>query len=153
MTNEEFKFFIDAENWTSQLLLVHMFILDFMLGDFVLHGSQRQSRAMRKKILVKWIERLGQCLPAGYEHYIGWPLTYGKIMIEHQRTDMMPTPRYLSTFATLRTQSSESPRSQGSDTPQAAPHDTEGAAYPSPSENEYSVWLPNDPTRSVTGYH
>jgi len=152
MNNDEFSSFASTENWTSQLLLVHMFILDFMLGDFVLHGSQRQSRAMRKKILVTWIERLGERLPLGYEHYISWPLTYGKIMIEHQRTNMVPTREYLNTFATLRTRSSESPRSSESDTPQAAPHDMEGTAYPSPSENEY-VWLPNDPTRSVTGYY
>ncbi|KAH7029528.1 uncharacterized protein B0I36DRAFT_133500 [Microdochium trichocladiopsis] len=146
MTNDEFSAFAQPDNWTSQLLLVHMFILDFMLGDFVLHGSQRISRAMRKKILVTWIERLGERLPPGYQHYIDWPLTYGKIMIEHQRTNMVPTQEYLSTFATLRTQKSESPRSrQDSQTP---PSQDSMDAYPSPSENEYNLWLPTDGIRS-----
>ncbi|KXJ90481.1 hypothetical protein Micbo1qcDRAFT_70844 [Microdochium bolleyi] len=139
MTNDEFSAFAHTENWTSQLLLVHMFILDFMLGDFILHGSQRQSRAMRKKILITWIEKLGERLPPGYEDYIRWPLTYGKIMIEHQG-GMVPTREYLDTFATLRTRKSESPREQdGSPTP---PPGME--AYPSPSEHDMNVWLPTD---------
>lgn len=141
MNNDEFSAFANNENWTSQLLLVHMFILDFMLGDFVLHGSQRHSRAMRKKILITWIEKLGERLPTGYyDDYIRWPLTYGKTMIEHQG-GMVPTREYLDTLATLRTRKSESPREKSQS--QSPPGASGLEAYPSPSEgDEMNVWLP-----------
>jgi len=74
MTNEmdadEFANFTQETNLTAQVLLVHFWMLSWVLDSL---GPAR-GFAMREHTVLSWIERAAHRLPESYRRYVLWPL-------------------------------------------------------------------------------
>ncbi|KAK0612119.1 hypothetical protein B0T14DRAFT_341289 [Immersiella caudata] len=74
MTNEmdvhEFAHFTDDNNLAAQILLVHFWMLTWVLDSLgPAHGF-----AMQERTVLRWVERTAQRLPQSHRHFVLWPL-------------------------------------------------------------------------------
>lgn len=72
---EDFQAFIDPENYVAQLLIIHMFLLDYVLGPFCVSSSERKVSA-RKTVIISWARDLLRRLPPEYQTYGTWVKQY-----------------------------------------------------------------------------
>ena len=75
LSNEDFMVFSAPDNWVAQLLLLHFFMLEYVLGETIL-GPRVRAYNVRKIVTFKWLERLAEKLPTGYKKYIQWLRTF-----------------------------------------------------------------------------
>lgn len=80
MSNEEFRVFTSPGNWTAQLLIVHMFLLDHLMGQYLLRMDQKLVRKIWKRVLVAWVDGVDKRLPTEYERFMEWPRQYCRIL-------------------------------------------------------------------------
>lgn len=80
-TAEQFQAFADPSNHTAQLLLAHFFLVEYMIGAIALHPILG-SFPFRKSITLSWIRSIASRLPATYEPYIRWPLTFAEALLD-----------------------------------------------------------------------
>jgi hypothetical protein len=78
--NQEFMLFVDNENYIGHLLLIHMFLLDYVLGNACLAKSEEPKYPGRKSVVIKWTKDLAQRLPPSYQIYSEWSLKYCEIL-------------------------------------------------------------------------
>ncbi len=72
MDADEFSAFTKATNYTAQILLAHFWMFNYVLEQHVL-GSARPY-ALRRDIVLHWVERAAQRLPDSHKQYALWPL-------------------------------------------------------------------------------
>lgn len=70
--NEEFLSFIDPSNHVGQLLIIHMFLLDYILGRFCLPLEDAPKCPGRKEIILIWTANVIKKLPPEYQPYTIW---------------------------------------------------------------------------------
>jgi hypothetical protein len=75
-TNEEFLAFVSPENHPGQLLAIHAFLLDYLLGRFCISVEDMPKCHGRKLTVISWTRKLAKSLPAQYQRHIEWPLQY-----------------------------------------------------------------------------
>ncbi|KAH6647920.1 hypothetical protein BKA67DRAFT_694886 [Truncatella angustata] len=80
MNEEEFASFVSPQNWTAQLLLVHFFLVDFLLGEFVIRPNHSAFRRTRKKVILSWIDNIDQGLPTNHAKYMSWPRSFCSLL-------------------------------------------------------------------------
>ncbi|KAL6696945.1 hypothetical protein J3F84DRAFT_312258 [Trichoderma pleuroticola] len=80
--NQDFMEFVDYENHTGHLLLIHMFLLDYVLGNACLSKSDEPEYPGRKFVIINWMKDLARRLPSSYKEYTEWPLEYCKVLAE-----------------------------------------------------------------------
>jgi hypothetical protein len=80
--NQDFMLFVDNENHTGHLLIIHMFLLDYVLGNACLSKSDEPEYPGRKSVIINWTKDLAQSLPPLYQKYTEWPLEYCKILAD-----------------------------------------------------------------------
>ncbi|KAL7952057.1 hypothetical protein V8C42DRAFT_306032 [Trichoderma barbatum] len=80
--NQDYMEFVDYENYTGHLLLIHMFLLDYVLGNACLSKSDEPEYPGRKAVIINWTKDLAQRLPPSYQEYTVWPLEYCKVLAE-----------------------------------------------------------------------
>ena len=76
MTNAEFLSFIDPLNHVGQLLIIHMFLLDYMLGQFCLAPEDEPKCPGRKEIILVWTADVIRKLPIEYQQHTVWLKEY-----------------------------------------------------------------------------
>lgn len=84
-TPEEFADFVDPRNYTAQLLILHMLLLDYIM-DASLEGMTKASTSNRpqnkidfhKFIMLSWSEKIVKGLPAAYARYAEWPIYHAR---------------------------------------------------------------------------
>ncbi|KAL7815179.1 hypothetical protein V8C26DRAFT_131513 [Trichoderma gracile] len=81
-SNQDFMAFVDSENYTGHLLIIHMFLLDYVLGNACLSKSEEPEYPGRKFVIINWTKDLAQRLPPSYRKYTEWPLEYCQILAE-----------------------------------------------------------------------
>lgn len=62
-SEEDFREFIRTDNFTAQLLLVHMFLLDYVLGPLCVSISVPNKFPARKLTIIGWARDLLHRLP------------------------------------------------------------------------------------------
>ncbi|KAF7554584.1 hypothetical protein G7Z17_g2775 [Cylindrodendrum hubeiense] len=72
MNNEDFKSFIDQDNHVGQLLIVHMFLLDYVLGRSFIAPSDEPKCPGRKNMVIQWTETVVRGLPKEFQGYATW---------------------------------------------------------------------------------
>lgn len=72
MSNEEFQAFIDPENHVCQLLIVHQFMLDYVLGRCFIAPGDEPKCAGRKDMVIFWARYVIKELPDNYKQYTTW---------------------------------------------------------------------------------
>ncbi|KAL6803591.1 hypothetical protein J3E68DRAFT_178438 [Trichoderma sp. SZMC 28012] len=80
--NQDFMEFVDYENHTGHLLIIHMFLLDYVLGNACLSKSDEPEYPGRKFVIINWTRDLARRLPSSYKEYTEWPLEYCKVLAE-----------------------------------------------------------------------
>jgi hypothetical protein len=73
MSDDEYAAFIDPDNVTAQILLVHFFMLDYIIEEYAL-GTMAKPYAFRKEVTMSWVEKTAKRLPASFRRYIVWPV-------------------------------------------------------------------------------
>lgn len=79
-TNEEFISFINPENHVGHLLVIHMFLLDYVLGRFCIAPSDEPPCPGRKNVIISWTRNMADALPRDFKKYIQWPLQYCEVL-------------------------------------------------------------------------
>ncbi|KAH0528942.1 hypothetical protein TsFJ059_003753 [Trichoderma semiorbis] len=80
--NQDFMEFVDYENHTGHLLIIHTFLLDYVLGNACLSKSDEPEYPGRKFVIINWTRDLARRLPSSYKEYTEWPLEYCKVLAE-----------------------------------------------------------------------
>ncbi|KAL7930751.1 hypothetical protein V8C35DRAFT_133459 [Trichoderma chlorosporum] len=80
--NQEFMEFVDYDNYIGHLLLIHMFLLDYVLGNACLSKSDEPEYPGRKFVIINWTRDLAKRLPASYKQYTEWALEYCNVLAE-----------------------------------------------------------------------
>lgn len=81
MTAGEFLSFTDPQNYTTQVLLSHFFILDYVLEMHTL-GSAMRPFAFRKQVTKSWVVKAARRLPTTYQKYMLCPLGLAREAVE-----------------------------------------------------------------------
>nr|UWK20139.1 Zn2Cys6 transcriptional regulator [Trichoderma deliquescens] len=79
-SNQDFMLFVDNENYIGHLLIIHMFLLDYVLGNACLAKSEEPEYPGRKAVIINWTKDLARRLPASYQPYTEWPLQYCEVL-------------------------------------------------------------------------
>ncbi|PNY29062.1 Sterol uptake control protein 2 [Tolypocladium capitatum] len=79
-SNQEFLCFIDPENHAGHLLIIHMFLLDYMLGRFCIAPADEPPCPGRKKVIISWTKNMAKALPRDFQKYLQWPLQYCEVL-------------------------------------------------------------------------
>lgn len=74
---------MDLANPVGHLLLIHMLLLDYILGHFCIDPSGKPKLSGRKDTIIGWTKGLAMSLPINFRPYIEWPLQYCEIL-SHQ---------------------------------------------------------------------
>ena len=82
MDADEYAAFTDPANHTAQLLLAHVFLLDYILGDYIFRHEHPLGKVARKKVILSWVTAIANKLPLDYQHYIAWPLSYAHELLD-----------------------------------------------------------------------
>ncbi|KAK7414853.1 hypothetical protein QQX98_006368 [Neonectria punicea] len=72
MSNQDFQSFIDQDNHVGQLLTIHMFLLDYILGRSFMALSDEPKCPGRKNMVILWTENIVNNLPQEYQHCCEW---------------------------------------------------------------------------------
>lgn len=79
-TNEEFTSLIDPENYVGQLLIIHMFLLDYICGRFCIAAADGPKCGGRKDVVITWTKNIAKMLPPEYEKYAEFPRQYCEML-------------------------------------------------------------------------
>lgn len=75
-SNDEWAAFSHEDNHVGQLLLLHMFLLDYVLGSFMIDPSLAPKCPGRKNVVISWVEKVASRLPPHLTSCAEWPASY-----------------------------------------------------------------------------
>ncbi|KAF4977512.1 hypothetical protein FZEAL_5991 [Fusarium zealandicum] len=83
LASADFASFVDSQNHVSQLVIMHMLVLDFVMSRKVVEEGDKVRRGQAgydcKKAMSKvWIERMLKQLPPEYQSYAEWPVRFSR---------------------------------------------------------------------------
>ncbi|OBS19597.1 hypothetical protein FPOA_11322 [Fusarium poae] len=81
LNSNDFASFIDTENYSSQLVIMHMLVLEFVMSRKAVEGDKRSSTGQkgyycRKATSKLWVLKILNNLPLEYYKYGEWPLRF-----------------------------------------------------------------------------
>ncbi len=75
-TNDDFQAFIDPENHAARLLISHMLLADYLLGQFCLSSSEPFKFTARRDVILSWVRNAIGQLPKEIRPYGDWLIGY-----------------------------------------------------------------------------
>ncbi|OAA65052.1 C6 transcription factor [Cordyceps fumosorosea ARSEF 2679] len=75
-SNEEFLELINPENFGSRLLLIHMFLVDYVIAAICLSPDMPIKSPRRKHVIIKWARNATSSIPQEYKRYTTWIDSY-----------------------------------------------------------------------------
>ncbi|CAM1506376.1 Fc.00g060170.m01.CDS01 [Cosmosporella sp. VM-42] len=101
---EDFASFIDPDNYVSQLVIMHMLVLDFvMMPHAIEDGSMNNSSPgfrkgfhYRRAMSKVWVEQIQGRLPSEYHQYAKWPVAFVRTLKYSINKDQVWKPFLLS---------------------------------------------------------
>ncbi|RGP63483.1 sterol uptake control 2 [Fusarium longipes] len=81
LNSSDFASFIDTKNYASQLVIMHMLVLEFVMSRKAVEGDKRSSLGQkgyycRKAMSKVWVQQILNNLPSKYCEYGEWPLRF-----------------------------------------------------------------------------
>ncbi|KAF5008951.1 hypothetical protein FDECE_4814 [Fusarium decemcellulare] len=73
--DDEFKYLTDSGNYASQIILIHFFVIEYILATVALRPVIEKF-PFRRTIVSAWTRDIARRLPFEYEQYIRWPLEF-----------------------------------------------------------------------------
>ncbi|EGX90385.1 C6 transcription factor [Cordyceps militaris CM01] len=89
-SNDDFQAFIAPDNYPARLLIAHMLLADYLLGQFCLSSAEEFKFTARREVIVSWVRNAIGALPSEFKPYGEWLLGYCDVV---ERSD----GRYLLT--------------------------------------------------------
>lgn len=80
MNNQDFQAFVHPGNFAGQLLLIHGFLLDYILGKFLIAPSDEPKCPGRKNMVVLWTMSTIKRMPPEYEEYTQWLRKFAPVL-------------------------------------------------------------------------
>ena len=80
MSNADFLIFVDPDQYACRLLIVHMFLLDYIMGQFMISPELEPKGHGRKYMVISWVENVVDSLPTEYQKYAEWSRKYCKVL-------------------------------------------------------------------------
>ncbi|KAF5023162.1 hypothetical protein F66182_4776 [Fusarium sp. NRRL 66182] len=79
LANNDFESFIDPKSYPSQLVIMHILVLEFVMSRKAVEGSNRQrGQGCRKAMSKVWVQQIVKRLPHEYHEYGEWPIKFIK---------------------------------------------------------------------------
>ncbi|KAM3510761.1 hypothetical protein MY11210_005591 [Beauveria gryllotalpidicola] len=75
-SNEEFIELVNPENYGSRLLLIHMFLVDYIIAAICLSPDTPVRAPARKHVIIKWARDATSSMPQEYRRYTTWIDSY-----------------------------------------------------------------------------
>ncbi|KAJ4151261.1 hypothetical protein LMH87_011972 [Akanthomyces muscarius] len=75
-SNEEFIELVNPENYGSRLLLIHMFLVDYVVAAICLSPDTPIRAPARKHVIIKWARSATSSMPQEYKRYTTWIDSY-----------------------------------------------------------------------------
>ncbi|KAF1739369.1 Sterol regulatory element-binding protein ECM22 [Beauveria bassiana] len=75
-SNEEFIELVNPENYGSRLLLIHMFLVDYVIAAICLSPDTPIRAPARKHVIIKWARDATSSMPQEYRRYTTWIDSY-----------------------------------------------------------------------------
>lgn len=79
-SHEDFQVFVNPENYTCQLLIIHMCLLDYVLGQYCIAESEEFKFPARRWVIISWARDLVKRLPRDYKKYGVWVSAYCDVL-------------------------------------------------------------------------
>lgn len=87
---EQFPAFIAESNYTGRLLIMHMIVLDYVMGTTILQERRvvasptvpQNVYDYVKMMLLTWTQRIQEKLPEEYKQYGEWPIMFTRQCID-----------------------------------------------------------------------
>ncbi|KAH7197983.1 uncharacterized protein B0J16DRAFT_31766 [Fusarium flagelliforme] len=81
LNTADFTSFIDTKNYASQLVIMHMLVLEFVMSRKAVEGDKRSAIGQkgyycRKAMSKVWVQKILSKLPQEYYEYGEWPLRF-----------------------------------------------------------------------------
>ncbi|KAM3456278.1 hypothetical protein MY3296_001875 [Beauveria thailandica] len=71
-SNDDFQAFIAPDNHPARLLIAHMLLVDYFLGQFCVKDSEHFKFTARKQVIISWVRNAVCELPKEIRHYGEW---------------------------------------------------------------------------------
>lgn len=110
LSNDDFTSFIDTKNHTSQLVIMHMLVLEFVMSRKVMEGDGRSRLGQkgyycRKAMSKVWVQQILSRLPLKYCEYGEWPLRFiGSLNYSFDDEHQVWKPFFLSSGRAILTE-------------------------------------------------
>ncbi|KAM3431992.1 hypothetical protein MY4824_006776 [Beauveria thailandica] len=75
-SNEEFIELVNPENYGSRLLLIHMFLVDYVIAAICLSPDTPVRAPARKHVIIRWARDATSSMPQEYRRYTTWIDSY-----------------------------------------------------------------------------
>lgn len=75
-SNDDFQAFIDPENYPALLLICHMLLADYLLGQFCLKDSEQFKFTARREVIISWVRNAIVRLSDDIKPYGAWLKDY-----------------------------------------------------------------------------
>ncbi|KAM3565923.1 hypothetical protein ARSEF4850_001072 [Beauveria asiatica] len=75
-SNEEFIELVNPENYGSRLLLIHMFLVDYVIAAICLSPDTPIRAPARKHVIIRWARDATSSMPQEYRRYTTWIDSY-----------------------------------------------------------------------------
>ncbi|KAI8667091.1 Zn(2)-C6 fungal-type domain-containing protein [Fusarium sp. Ph1] len=80
LSTETFQSFVDPSNHVGQLLIIHTFLLDYIIGRSVLALSEEPKCPGRKNMVISWTEDVVDSLPEDYKEHGVWLKEFCRVL-------------------------------------------------------------------------
>lgn len=74
--DDDFTSFVATGNHVGRILNLHMFLLEYLLGQFCLKPSDAPKLQGRKQIILRWTQDIAQNVASGLKECMQWPLGF-----------------------------------------------------------------------------
>lgn len=91
MPQDDFLLFIEPDNYVAQLLLVHMFLVDYIIGHFGFAPDEAPKCGGRKNVIISWTRSVVDVLPEELRGLADWVVEYCAVL-ERQDSRHLLTP-------------------------------------------------------------
>jgi hypothetical protein len=80
LSNQDFVDFVAPDNHGARLLIVHGFLIEYILGHSCISPEKAPACGGRKNVIISWTRNTAAALPAELQGYASWMLQYCEVL-------------------------------------------------------------------------
>ncbi|CAI6087828.1 unnamed protein product [Clonostachys chloroleuca] len=79
-SHEDFSAFVSPDNHVARLLMIHTFLVEYVLGQVCIAPTEAPSTPGRKNVIIAWTRQVAAALPTEMKSYVDWPLEFANLL-------------------------------------------------------------------------